>query len=249
MKYFTLDRWVSELKKISAEESGSLLNLVALLRISGFNSEQSLRKALLRLEKKGIIKRIGKGLYLNSFAPARIEVLAMLLGKPCYISYESALSYYGILSQMPFVVTCATTGKPSRKDTPLGTILYRHINPNLFWGYIEKERILYAEPEKALLDWIYWSRKTGNAKLTLGELDFSLLNKERLQKYAGTFPESVRKVLPVTAQSSEQDFIKTHQRTVWQNLSPGERLKRSWLLRRRIKNPRIIHDRKLFPRP
>lgn len=44
-------------------------------------------------------------------------------------------------------------------------------------------------------------------------------------------------------------FIQTYQRMVWQEFSPQERLRRSWLLRRRLKNIEKIHDKKIFPQP
>jgi hypothetical protein len=36
---------------------------------------------------------------------------------------------------------------------------------------------------------------------------------------------------------------------VWRELSPRERLRRSWTMRSRLPDPRAVHDRKLFPRP
>jgi len=35
----------------------------------------------------------------------------------------------------------------------------------------------------------------------------------------------------------------------WQKLSPRERLRRSWAMRRRLPDLRAVHDRKLFPKP
>jgi hypothetical protein len=35
----------------------------------------------------------------------------------------------------------------------------------------------------------------------------------------------------------------------WLDLTPAERLRRSWALRRRLLNLRAVHDRKLFPKP
>jgi hypothetical protein len=35
----------------------------------------------------------------------------------------------------------------------------------------------------------------------------------------------------------------------WRRLTPRARLSRSWQMRSRLKNPREIHDRKLFPKP
>lgn len=59
---------------------------------------------------------------------------------------------------------------------------------------------------------------------------------------------SKRIVSPRSNRSTEQDFIKPHQRTVWQEISPGERLRRSWILRSRFRNLKEIHDKKIFPR-
>ena len=35
----------------------------------------------------------------------------------------------------------------------------------------------------------------------------------------------------------------------WMELTPKERLRRSWAMRKRIRDLRTVHDRKLFPRP
>jgi len=36
---------------------------------------------------------------------------------------------------------------------------------------------------------------------------------------------------------------------VWRQLTPRERLRRSWQLRSRIPNLKAVHDKKLFPKP
>ena len=35
----------------------------------------------------------------------------------------------------------------------------------------------------------------------------------------------------------------------WLSLTPAERLRRSWAMRSRLRDPAAIHDAKLFPRP
>jgi hypothetical protein len=35
----------------------------------------------------------------------------------------------------------------------------------------------------------------------------------------------------------------------WMELTPKERLRRSWGMRKRIRDLHTVHDRKLFPRP
>jgi len=47
----------------------------------------------------------------------------------------------------------------------------------------------------------------------------------------------------------QEAIIKTHQRSVWQEMTPKDRLRRSWSLRRRLKNIKEIHDKKIFPQP
>jgi hypothetical protein len=36
---------------------------------------------------------------------------------------------------------------------------------------------------------------------------------------------------------------------VWTQLSPQERLRRSWAMRSRLPDPKAVHDQKLFPKP
>ena len=38
-------------------------------------------------------------------------------------------------------------------------------------------------------------------------------------------------------------------RTYWRSLTPRERLRIAWKLRKRLKNIKKIHDEKLIPRP
>lgn len=37
--------------------------------------------------------------------------------------------------------------------------------------------------------------------------------------------------------------------TVWRKLSPAERFKRSWRMRRLLRDPERVHDEKIWPRP
>ncbi len=37
--------------------------------------------------------------------------------------------------------------------------------------------------------------------------------------------------------------------STWIELTPAERLRRSWALRKRLRDPQAVHDAKLFPQP
>lgn len=139
----------------------------------------SLRTSLSRLAKKKIVKRVCRGYYVNPFNPPTLEEIATLIYSPSYISLESALSYWGILSQMPQILTMVTIKLPFRINTEFGKIEYRQIKKENFWGFIKKNNFFIAEPEKALLDYIYLYKN-----LDFSELDLDVLKKSKLRNYA-----------------------------------------------------------------
>ncbi|MCX5971755.1 MAG: hypothetical protein NTV14_09705 [Coprothermobacterota bacterium] len=144
------------------------------------------------MTQKGLLVRLGPCLYGNSQRMPTLEALACLLGRPAYISRESALSEVGILSQMPLTLTCVTTGKTREVGTPLGNIAFSHLQIPLFWGYANRQGILWAEPEKALLDWVYLTRKAGGALPPLDELEWEALDSRKLKEYGARFPKSIQ---------------------------------------------------------
>jgi len=140
----------------------------------------SLRVSLKRLTDKGIIKRICKGYYANPFNLPTIEEVATQLYYPSYISLESALSICGILSQIPQVLTLVTIKLPFRITTSFGRIEYRQIKKEYFWGFHKKNNFFIAEPEKALLDYIYLNKDIQD----FSEFNLEILKKNKIKNYA-----------------------------------------------------------------
>jgi predicted transcriptional regulator of viral defense system len=125
-------------------------------------------------------------------------VLVGVLRPNAYISLESALAEWGISTQSPSALTCVTTGFPRKFQSASVHIVYRHIIENLFWGFEEK-RTRYgaykiAEPEKALLDWVYLQRQEG-LPTVMDELSFKPINRRKLQEYAVKYPNSVQRTV------------------------------------------------------
>jgi len=195
-RYYTVDRWIALLQDL-ARQGQDFLTLPSLQRLTGLR-EAAVRKAVLRLEKKGYLVRVGRNLYANRLGHPSLEALAMILGVPCYVSFESALERHGLLSQMPLVLTCASTSQSGWRRTPLGEIRFHRVQPALFFGYRAEQGILWAEPEKALLDWLYIHRKLYGATPSLDELAWDALDIERLQEWAGRYPRPVRMALAGT---------------------------------------------------
>jgi len=155
----------------------------------------SLKKLLYNWKKNGLVYPLKKGLYELTY-PKDFAIpdmyIANKLYSPSYVSLETALSNYSLIPEVAMAVTSLTT-KPTRKfKNKHGLFIYRTIEEKAFCGYyVEKEGgfdILIAEPEKALVDYLYFKTYRGG-KFNLKEerLDknaLSRLNKKNLQKYA-----------------------------------------------------------------
>lgn len=110
----------------------------------------------------GVIEPVKKGLYLPSarISESRTEpfLLANHLLGPSYVSFDSALSYYGLIPERVFEVVSATTKAARSFDTPVGTFSFiRMPLPYYSFGIRqvvlgENQNALIASPEKALFD-------------------------------------------------------------------------------------------------
>lgn len=158
-------------------------------KISKMN-RPSLRVTLTRLVKRRDLRRLAKGIYQLSEQPFEIEKTATQIYRPSYISFESALAKFGILSQIPYTLSLATLKKPKKILIANRPIEYRHLNDKFFWGYFLENGAYIAEPEKALLDELYLVTK-GYAQLDLKDLDLSDVNLQKLQSLAKKYPQTV----------------------------------------------------------
>lgn len=194
-KYFTFSSWLALLQKLG-EEKQKVLSPQMLQRASGLSREATL-KAIQRLNRRGYLVKLYRQTYANKFSPPALETVAMFYGKPCYISFESALEDSGIISQAPLVLTCATTRKIKDLKTPLGEIVFHHLHPRFFNNYENDKGVLRATAEKALLDYLYINLKNKKRLSSLDEFNLDVLDKKRLRKLAGLFPGSVKKAVGV----------------------------------------------------
>ncbi|MCJ7525291.1 MAG: hypothetical protein MUP71_08725, partial [Candidatus Aminicenantes bacterium] len=120
------------------------------------------RRRLNEWQEKGYIKKVIKGHYVFSGLELDERVLFEIANRiyaPSYVSFEMALSYYGLIPESVFGITSASTRKTSRFSTTLGEFLYRTIQPRLFFGFEIRRHggktFKIAQPEKAFLDFLY----------------------------------------------------------------------------------------------
>ena len=149
-----------------------------LATISG-KSLSTVTQALNYLESQGIIFKIYKGIWgeTKSGRISPYTVIPFLLpSKRAYVSFISALHLYGIIEQIPQVITLATTSHTKIIKTSIGTYAIHRISPWFFNGftwYKGIENFLIAEPEKALVDSLYLSSRKKKQFGHFPELHFS----------------------------------------------------------------------------
>jgi predicted transcriptional regulator of viral defense system len=123
-----------------------------------------------RLEGRGFIKSVEGGKYLLlGFEPERVLsnpfFIASRIVYPSYVSFWSALNFYGFTEQVPVMVFLASARKKKEVEFNNSRFKYVLINPEKFFGY-RKERIgeldfLIAEEEKAVVDSLYLPENAG----------------------------------------------------------------------------------------
>ena len=94
---------------------------------------KTLQAGLNRLTKQGFLIRAIKGIYVFALSRQKgkdtLELIAktMRRGEYSYLSLESALAEYGVISQIPIDrLTIMTTGRKGEYKTPFGTIEFTH---------------------------------------------------------------------------------------------------------------------------
>ena len=159
-------------------------------------SEVAVGNALRRQEKRGLVEHLGKKIFINRLVPDFSgRELINTLRPESYLSLETVLRDSGISTQSPTLLTCVTPGRPGDFRAKSVTISFRRISRNLFWGFREKQtrygKYNIAEPEKALLDWVYLRRQEGST-INTDEWDLQRLDRGKLLQYAARFPTPVK---------------------------------------------------------
>lgn len=156
-------------------------------------------RRLVEWQQKGYLKKIINRWYI--FEDEQIdEVILYLVANriytPSYISFESALAHYGLIPEAVFTLTSATNLKTNKFNTPVGSFYYRHLKPDLFFGYALMEdrgkHYRMAEPEKVILDYLYMHAQVNTPQdflaLRWNQVTLrTLINHARLMDYLTLF--------------------------------------------------------------
>ena len=134
-------------------------------------SINNVNEKISNLVKNGELVRLKKGFYafskLYQTKPINLISVANTLYSPSYVSFDYALSYYGMIPERVSEVTSATSKNEKLFDTPIGRFSYKKISLEAYslgidWIYddIDGGRFI-ATAEKALCDKIKYDRGIG----------------------------------------------------------------------------------------
>ena len=161
--------------------------------------------------KKGILVKIKRGLYSDDLYNDK-EVIANICYNPSYISFEYALSYYGVIPEFVSTFTSATFGKKNNKIYHMkdSTFDYRSVPDEVFpMGILimkNSKDISYkiASKEKALCDLLYSKYPVRSIKdlktllfedMRIDENEFLKMNVEFIKEIAPLYHSNSLNVL------------------------------------------------------
>ena len=161
--------------------------------------------------KKGILVKIKRGLYSDDLYNDK-EVIANICYNPSYISFEYALSYYGVIPEFVSTFTSATFGKKNNKIYHMKdcTFDYKNVPDEVFpMGILimkNSKDISYkiASKEKALCDLLYSKYPVRSVKdlktllfedMRIDENEFLTMNVEFIKEIAPLYHSNTLNVL------------------------------------------------------
>lgn len=174
----------------------SVFTTYQLAALSG-KSLSATTQALNYLQKQGLIFKIYRGIWAEvgneSLNP--YSVIPFLFPRHrAYISFISALHLYGIIEQIPQVISLASTAHIKIIHTQIATFSVHRIAPLFFAGfswYKGTGTFLIAEPEKALVDSLYLSARKKKQFGYFPELHFPRsFSFKRAKQWAKKIPDS-----------------------------------------------------------
>ena len=140
------------------------------MMLEKLNDYANPKSKLSRMVKQNECFQITKGLYETKEDTPGYLLAGSIYG-PSYISFDFALSYYGLIPEAVYTVTCATYDKKKKKkyENTFGTFTYRDVPKEAFpvgIKLIQDGDYYYriAEPEKALCDKLYTLNPVSNTR-------------------------------------------------------------------------------------
>ncbi len=171
-----------------------------------YGNYQSPNMRIAFLEKKGVLIRLKRGLYVVSPEVSgkmlSLELIANHIYGPSYVSMHYALRYYGLIPEHVFMLTSVTTRHTRTFDNELARFSYHGVSKDYFpLGIDMKEEygvtFLMATPEKALCDMLMVEKHIPDQSLSRLEVFFEEDMRIDLDDLRQLNPDIIRACLTV----------------------------------------------------
>ena len=167
------------------------------------------KKIQSEVRKNNLIK-LKRGLYETN-KDANPFTISNVLLSPSYISFETALAYYGMIPERVYVIKSASFKKNKKKEykNSFGLFLYQDINSNAYPYDIDEieidgAKVMIASREKALTDMLSIISPRNNKKelldllfedLRIDEVVFDELDKNKLIELCDLYSSKTLNIL------------------------------------------------------
>jgi hypothetical protein len=140
--------------KINKASLNPVVDTLQLKDLLGNTSDK--RGKIARMIRSGDLLQLRRGLYATKRDLNPLCLAASMYG-PSYISYETALSYYGLIPEAVYEITSATLKRPAEFQNIFGRFHYRRVPERVYPVGIERVTesglpFLIASPTKAVCD-------------------------------------------------------------------------------------------------
>jgi predicted transcriptional regulator of viral defense system len=203
--------------------------------VSAVGADQSpTSRALARLQRAHLLTRLVRGVWADTkhplFSPYIVAPLITetnMENSECYVSFLSALSLHGMISQIPGAIHLATTAQRRPVKTPIGEYHFHQLDRALFDGFEAGDkygRFSLATPTKALFDTLYVSARRSRQFAHLPELELprSVTDKD-MRRWISRISSST---LRAAVDARWQSIRSTKQRAVSDDEGAVERVER-----------------------
>jgi predicted transcriptional regulator of viral defense system len=219
-----LSRTDAELIGKTIETYGKVVKTEELLTIfkTKYN-EPSARNRIQILYKNGWFIRIKQGLYLINdsitgqfYGDLPFLVISQCLFEESYVSLAYALHHYKLVEKLPETIFSISDQLSKKFSYQPYTFKIAKVNPEIYFGYhsisLQKRTIQIADPEKALLDYLYVDLNFTTPKVFYQPIKEhpEAINFEKLQQYALRFSSNVRRKTGFLLDSLHVDTKQLH---------------------------------------
>ena len=173
--YKSLQKW--------SVQMGGVYSISDLTNLFNEGNPVALNRRIRRLEENGVLRRFVRGYYVTeSFDP---RVLSVRLNPNSYISLGTVLAEELIIGSVPTrTLYVVKTGRNRLYKTDTLSLQYLGISPRLFFGFVNKDGVNRATPEKAFLDALYFYQKGRKYSFNIfTDIDISGLDRKKIMEY------------------------------------------------------------------